>query len=807
MGEKYGKLDWPDECNINQYAYRNLPEDFLEESNKRSKVGKKRKLLHAEVVMSYRKYWFDNYPPLKPLQEMQQGSRQSEVQKWVRWREEHTKDKRNGSDASGPIALAMVLGFWGEFVNPDEVVAAKHTWAYHLKGVPSGSSVWLELEHAWDKEPRAGGYSDGAKKKYPYTRIDAATPAKLMALAERLINDPDNANYRIGYGGHLEASTSTYNFTGEKFSYEWAQYDPHGDTFPFNSDEDAEEWLKEQIDEGVPIICSYVQGPGLDKYGNVQNQGSDGHDVVVNGYDEEQFYVADPLCGSVVAVPKSGITRKLRFKKKDGKKLKWVEEEIDIGFMAAWKRKGYRYLRITDNEKIAPKEKEVLNAPTAEAAADKKPKDIPRSVATMTASFMGYERCQRYLSELKRDGNGEPYYKLKGDGGELTLTGKWDSATKDAVRAFQQDQEGLTANGRLTKETKAALSDAMAAARRAEAEAAAADQTDEEEEAEVEFLHGHWSTQTAFFGSTVSIEVRTAGIDDGKPVEICVREKDPEGRISSEMLKVKNNVVSFELDFSFRDAKSKEAKENSNEFYFVCDDLKGVERTFDVTPLKLVPDPIPEKPPWIENAEKEMRRDPPVVDSKRGGGKQSFDRICKYHEASNKNIKISDTVAWCASFVNWCLEQAGFEHTHDSYAHSYGYVPRTNTSGKKAWAALAKNYVERYAGDENENDGLTEWIEMKGGNYLPEPAYGCIAFMINPANNPGTHVGFIVGEIDDDTLMMLGGNQGGTVKLSPKKKSWMKAYTYPPGWEYDDNVYNLPEIETTVSDADLKEKT
>ena len=95
----------------------------------------------------------------------------------------------------------------------------------------------------------------------------------------------------------------------------------------------------------------------------------------------------------------------------------------------------------------------------------------------------------------------------------------------------------------------------------------------------------------------------------------------------------------------------------------------------------------------------------------------------------------SDEINWCAGFVNYCLENAGF------------------------------------VGNEHPGARSVFWNRMNQFVRLDQPAYGAIAVLrdapFDDADwDTGTgHVGFIV-DSDSDGLLLLGGNQSNTVKRS-----------------------------------------
>lgn len=51
-------------------------------------------------------------------------------------------------------------------------------------------------------------------------------------------------------------------------------------------------------------------------------------------------------------------------------------------------------------------------------------------------------------------------------------------------------------------------------------------------------------------------------------------------------------------------------------------------------------------------------------------GNQHNPRILAYHQATSLKAT-SDEIAWCASFVNWCLREAGFTGTNSARARSF----------------------------------------------------------------------------------------------------------------------------------------
>ena len=124
-------------------------------------------------------------------------------------------------------------------------------------------------------------------------------------------------------------------------------------------------------------------------------------------------------------------------------------------------------------------------------------------------------------------------------------------------------------------------------------------------------------------------------------------------------------------------------------------------------------------------------------------------RIIMYHQATTLHAK-SDQVAWCSSFVNWCLAQVG--------------VTGTRSAAAASWAG---------------------W-----GTELKTPRLGCIVqlhhhqkgYAAATGTSSGNHVAFFVHQ-DAAHIRLLGGNQSDSVKYSDfALAKWsVKTYRWPSG--------------------------
>jgi len=102
-------------------------------------------------------------------------------------------------------------------------------------------------------------------------------------------------------------------------------------------------------------------------------------------------------------------------------------------------------------------------------------------------------------------------------------------------------------------------------------------------------------------------------------------------------------------------------------------------------------------------------------------------RIVEYHAATRLRAT-SDEIAWCASFVNWCLKKASIDGTNSARARSF----------------------------------LTWGVAVS----LEEAQRGDIVVLSRGTNPLFGHVGFFAGQ-EGKSVLVLGGNQSNKVSLSP----------------------------------------
>lgn len=144
-------------------------------------------------------------------------------------------------------------------------------------------------------------------------------------------------------------------------------------------------------------------------------------------------------------------------------------------------------------------------------------------------------------------------------------------------------------------------------------------------------------------------------------------------------------------------------------------------------------------PTWIGIAQAE-------VGVKEVSGSKHNPRVIEYHSTTGKFS--DDETPWCASFVNWVMQKAGYQGTNSAMALSW-----------QSW-----------------------------GKKLTKPAYGSIA-VFSWGGGKG-HVGFVVGK-SGNNIQVLGGNQSNQVNVSSFGTSQVVAYVVPDNYDVPASAYTL----------------
>jgi uncharacterized protein (TIGR02594 family) len=139
--------------------------------------------------------------------------------------------------------------------------------------------------------------------------------------------------------------------------------------------------------------------------------------------------------------------------------------------------------------------------------------------------------------------------------------------------------------------------------------------------------------------------------------------------------------------------------------------------------------------PWVEIAlgEQGVKAFP--------GTMSANPRVLQYLQSTTLPAPLAQTdeTFWCSAFVNWCVEQAGFEGTDSAMARSW-----------------------------------STW-----GQAIDQPIRGCIVVFERPEGGPTAgHVGFFMGDAGD-SLLVLGGNQSNAVNIGHQPRSRLIASRVP----------------------------
>lgn len=141
---------------------------------------------------------------------------------------------------------------------------------------------------------------------------------------------------------------------------------------------------------------------------------------------------------------------------------------------------------------------------------------------------------------------------------------------------------------------------------------------------------------------------------------------------------------------------------------------------------------------WIETARKDIgiaetgkktgKSNPKIIQMWKDG----FNAIGQGSRFEKEKVWHTDATYWCSGFVAYVLSK------HDDLKH---HIPKSFPMAR-SWA--------------------------NAGTKLKKPAYGSIAVFSRAG---GGHVGFVVGQDNKGNLLILGGNQGDKVCITPISKS------------------------------------
>ncbi len=183
---------------------------------------------------------------------------------------------------------------------------------------------------------------------------------------------------------------------------------------------------------------------------------------------------------------------------------------------------------------------------------------------------------------------------------------------------------------------------------------------------------------------------------------------------------------------------------------------QGPVRASDGTPMSLpvtAPASTPSDPvPWMKIAEDEARKF-------KGQDEAVIQKTTNYAKEvhTGQTTLVGNDHPWCAAFVNWCLDKAGVAIDNPEYADHVASKGRANGFYMVQGPKVAKG--------KGKGEKAQPMIRNPLFVELDDPVYGAIAMVTN-ASDHGHHVGFVYSKPDDDDVVLLGGNQGNTIKFS-----------------------------------------
>ncbi|WP_315820255.1 hypothetical protein [Paraflavitalea speifideaquila] len=145
--------------------------------------------------------------------------------------------------------------------------------------------------------------------------------------------------------------------------------------------------------------------------------------------------------------------------------------------------------------------------------------------------------------------------------------------------------------------------------------------------------------------------------------------------------------------------------------------------------------------------------------------------VNRYHSINREYKPETAGMAWCASFVGYCLSSTDYEAQLDAGAASYSNIKTRHRAG--------------FEGYKNETYTDPVW-----GAKEQNPFIGAIGVHKSGAQY---HVTFIIAQSANGNILYgLGGNQGDQVKISPYSKSNFVAFMRPISYTVPETARTLP---------------
>ncbi|NTV96644.1 MAG: hypothetical protein HGA75_14740 [Thiobacillus sp.] len=179
--------------------------------------------------------------------------------------------------------------------------------------------------------------------------------------------------------------------------------------------------------------------------------------------------------------------------------------------------------------------------------------------------------------------------------------------------------------------------------------------------------------------------------------------------------------------------------------------LSQMIRLADGTALAMpfgVLEPAQTRAPWMRFAEEQARQH-------KGAKENVIEKTSNYNKVlgTGQSTLVGSEHAWCAAFVNWCLKQAGYDIDNDSFADRKAAMGRAH-----AFYEVQKDKLKK---GEKSAPLVRNPLYVK----LAAPVFGAIALVTNRGGH-GHHAGFVYSKPAANTVVLLGGNQGDTIKFT-----------------------------------------
>lgn len=184
--------------------------------------------------------------------------------------------------------------------------------------------------------------------------------------------------------------------------------------------------------------------------------------------------------------------------------------------------------------------------------------------------------------------------------------------------------------------------------------------------------------------------------------------------------------------------------------------------------------------PWMVYAKQELEKKVKEVK-----GKTHSKDVLKYFDTTSYDPD-NDEEPWCSAFANWCVVSAGIETPNSARAIDWKRAWKTKGKdlGKPAYGSIAVFWW-------HQTEAKCKAENCSKKNKWPDP--GCTK----------GHVGFVVGKTSGGKLVILGGNQKDSVRLSAFGKGCIVAYMVPKDYVVAESDYEL----RVYSDTEIDEGT